>query len=167
AVHSILRRYTGWYDGNPSMLFPSTRAEIAREVLALAGGPGPVLARARALQATGELADVQRALHLVDFVIAGGGPEDASARALKADLLAARVQGAPGFSAVTSLRWAGVWERGCPARQSPAPAIAAWRSASAPGLFRAAALPRRPPTSCTTTRHGRTSDTGRDPRAAR
>ena len=28
-VHSILRRYTGWYDGNPSMLFPSTRAEIA------------------------------------------------------------------------------------------------------------------------------------------
>lgn len=38
AVHDLLRRYTGWYDGNPSMLFPSTRAEIAREVVELAGG---------------------------------------------------------------------------------------------------------------------------------
>lgn len=37
AVRDLLRRYMGWYDGNPSMVFPSTRAEIAREVVALAG----------------------------------------------------------------------------------------------------------------------------------
>jgi alkyl sulfatase BDS1-like metallo-beta-lactamase superfamily hydrolase len=112
AVHSILRRYTGWYDGNPSMLFPSTRAEIAREVLVLAGGAAPVLARARSLQATGELADLQRALHLVDFVIAGEGPEVASARALKAELLTARAACEPSFVARNVLKSAAVMERG-------------------------------------------------------
>jgi alkyl sulfatase BDS1-like metallo-beta-lactamase superfamily hydrolase len=111
AVHSILRRYTGWYDGNPSMLFPSTRAEIAGEVLALAGGTAPVLARARALQATGEAADLQRALHLVDFVIFGGGTDAASARALKADLLSARAKVEPSFVARNILNAAAVLER--------------------------------------------------------
>ena len=28
-VRDLMRRYMGWYDGNPSMLFPSTRAVIA------------------------------------------------------------------------------------------------------------------------------------------
>lgn len=109
-VHSILRRYTGWYDGNPSMLFPSTRGEIAKEVVALAGGPGPVLARARALQASGELADVQRALHLADFVILAGGPE-AAARALKVDLLKARAAVEPSFVARNILLSAAAMER--------------------------------------------------------
>ena len=40
AVHDLLRRYVGWYDGNPSMLFPSTRAEIAREVVDAGGLDG-------------------------------------------------------------------------------------------------------------------------------
>jgi alkyl sulfatase BDS1-like metallo-beta-lactamase superfamily hydrolase len=112
AVHSILRRYTGWYDGNPSMLFPSTRAEIAGEVLALTGGPAPVLARARALHATGELAAVQRALHLVDLVIFAGGADVADARALKAELLTARAACEPSFVARNILRSAAVMERG-------------------------------------------------------
>ena len=33
-VRDLMRRYMGWYDGNPSMLFPSTRAKIAGR-----GGP--------------------------------------------------------------------------------------------------------------------------------
>ena len=41
AVRDVMRRYMGWYDGNPSMLFPSTRAEVAHEVVALAGGHRP------------------------------------------------------------------------------------------------------------------------------
>jgi hypothetical protein len=48
----------------------------------------------------------------VDFVIAGGGPEDASARALKADLLAARAACEPSFVARNILKSAAVMERG-------------------------------------------------------
>lgn len=109
-VHAILRRYTGWYDGNPSMLFPSTRAEIAHEVLGLAGGAAPVLARARALRATGALADVQRALHLVDFVLSGGGPDAGAAHALKAELLSARAAVEPSFVARNILKSAASME---------------------------------------------------------
>ena len=42
-VRDLMRRYMGWYDGNPSMLFPSTRAQISAEVVLLAGGTGPLL----------------------------------------------------------------------------------------------------------------------------
>lgn len=110
-VHSVLRRYCGWYDGNPSMLFPSTRAEIATEVLALAGGPAPVLARARSLRAGGTPDEVQRALHLVDFVLFDGGPEATEARALKADLLGARAKGERSFVARNILAAAAKMER--------------------------------------------------------
>jgi alkyl sulfatase BDS1-like metallo-beta-lactamase superfamily hydrolase len=110
-VHSVLRRYCGWYDGNPSMLFPSTRAAIAREVLDLSGGSEPVLTRARALQASGNPDEVQRALHLVDFVIAGGGPDATEARTMKADLLAARAKGERSFVARNILSAASKMER--------------------------------------------------------
>ena len=56
AVRDLLRRYMGWYDGNPSMLFPSPRAEVAREVIALAGGADAVLERVDEL-AHGDRAD--------------------------------------------------------------------------------------------------------------
>ncbi len=86
-VHAILREYAGWYDYNPSHLHPSPTAEIAAEVVSLAGGAGALLDRARALA----VENPQLALHLVDFV-ADGGEEDARREtlALKADLLEAR-----------------------------------------------------------------------------
>jgi len=68
--------------------------------------------RVRALHATGEPADLQRALHLVDFVIFGGGADVASARALKADLLRARAKVEPSFVARNILNAAAVLERG-------------------------------------------------------
>jgi alkyl sulfatase BDS1-like metallo-beta-lactamase superfamily hydrolase len=114
AVRDLLRRYMGWYDGNPSMLFPSTRAEIAREVVALGGGAPALLARAAAL-AGGSAADQQLALHLVDFVIfAGSDAGEAAvteARARKADLLDARADGERSFVASNVLRSAAVLER--------------------------------------------------------
>ena len=73
AIQSILRRYAGWYDGNPSMVFPSTRAEIAHDVVALAGGATAVLDLARGHHAAGTRDELQRALHLVDFVIFDDG----------------------------------------------------------------------------------------------
>lgn len=94
-VHGILRRYAGWFDGNPARLFPARTAAIAGEVLGLAGAE-QVLARARALRG----GDVQLALHLADFVIEGG---DRSCRRealkLKSELLHARADAEPSFIA--------------------------------------------------------------------
>jgi alkyl sulfatase BDS1-like metallo-beta-lactamase superfamily hydrolase len=86
-VHAILREYAGWYDYNPSHLHPSPTAEIAAEVVSLAGGANVLLDRARALATE----NPQLALHLADFV--ADGEEDGARRealALKAELLEAR-----------------------------------------------------------------------------
>lgn len=115
AVHAILRRYTGWYDGNPSHLFSSRSADVAAEVLALSGGAGAVLARANELAAKGERDSIQRALHLLDFVIEGAGPESKEgkeARDVKADYLEARAKHEPSFIARNILSSAAVLERG-------------------------------------------------------
>lgn len=81
-VQAILRRYHGWFDGNPAHLFPSGQDEIAREVLRLVGDPQKLLARAKELMQAGK---VQLALHLADFVLDAGGPDLAAALALKAE----------------------------------------------------------------------------------
>jgi alkyl sulfatase BDS1-like metallo-beta-lactamase superfamily hydrolase len=110
-VRDVMRRYMGWYDGNPSMLFPSTRAEVAHEVVSLAGGTGPVLQRARALGASEDTGDIQRALHLVDFVLFDGGDRAAEARALKAELLETRSKRERSFVAHNILASAAALER--------------------------------------------------------
>ncbi|HXQ20894.1 MAG TPA: alkyl sulfatase dimerization domain-containing protein [Candidatus Acidoferrales bacterium] len=95
-VHGILRRYAGWFDGNPAHLFPAATAAIAGEVVRLAGAP-QLLERARALQQAG---DAQLALHLVDYVIdAGERALAAEAQQLKGELLAARTHAEPSFIA--------------------------------------------------------------------
>jgi alkyl sulfatase BDS1-like metallo-beta-lactamase superfamily hydrolase len=111
AVRDVMRRYMGWYDGNPSMLFPSSRAEVAHEVVTLAGGTGPVLDRARALAASEATADLQRALHLVDFVLFHGDGRLAEAHGLKAELLDARAGRERSFVAHNILASAAVLER--------------------------------------------------------
>ena len=110
SVRDLLRRYMGWYDGNPSNLFPSRTADMAREVVELAGGPEPILARTDEL-AGGDAADQQRALHLVDFVIDTGGPLVDEARRRKADLLDARAAGERSFVADNVLASAAALER--------------------------------------------------------
>ncbi len=110
-IRDLMRRYMGWYDGNPSMLFPSTRAQIAAEVVILVGGTEPLLTRARALSASGAIEDIQKALHLVDFVLFNGGDMVAEARALKADLLEARSKQERSFVAHNILASAAQLER--------------------------------------------------------
>jgi alkyl sulfatase BDS1-like metallo-beta-lactamase superfamily hydrolase len=66
-IHGIQRRYAGWYNGNPSELFPSPSADIAAEMIKLADAKY-VLKRAEQLKQEG---NPQLALHLVDFVIKG------------------------------------------------------------------------------------------------
>ena len=84
-IHDVYRRYTGWYDGNPSELFPSKDSEIAAEVVRMIGIE-ELTARARQLKQEG---NPQLGLHIIDFVIRGA--EDISKRKeailLKAELL--------------------------------------------------------------------------------
>ncbi|MGH9078537.1 MAG: alkyl sulfatase dimerization domain-containing protein [Acidimicrobiales bacterium] len=110
-VRDVMRRYMGWYDGNPSTLFPSTRADIAGEVVLLAGGAAPLLDRARVLSASDSTSDVQRALHLVDFVLFDDGPMVSEARALKAELLETRSKQERSFVSHNILASAAVLER--------------------------------------------------------
>lgn len=85
-VQAVLRQYHGWFDGSASHVFPSSSAEVAREVLQLAGGPAAVLERAEELAEEGR---TQLALHVVDFLIDGGASER-EALELKARLLKSR-----------------------------------------------------------------------------
>jgi alkyl sulfatase BDS1-like metallo-beta-lactamase superfamily hydrolase len=104
-VHGILRRYGGWFDGNPSHLFPAATQTIAKEVAALAGTAG-LLERARALHQAG---NAQLALHLVDFVIDAGEQHSdpsllSAALRLKSTLLDALTGNEPSFIARNILR---------------------------------------------------------------
>lgn len=102
-VRDLLRRYMGWYDGNASMVFPSPRREIAAEVLDLAGGADAILRRVTELSA-GDDRETQLALHLLDFVIFGGGDHAAAAHRRKATLLDRRAAGQQSFVAANVLR---------------------------------------------------------------
>jgi len=101
-IHDVYRRYTGWYDGNPSELFPSRSSEIAAEVLGLAGLEA-VITRARTLQQGGNL---QLALHLLDFCIKGAA--DTATRRdsllMKSEVLHARADAEPSLIARHILR---------------------------------------------------------------
>ena len=100
----------GWYDGNPSGLFPSPRAEVAREIVDLAGGVDAILSRVDELM-VGTSAEQQRALHLVDFVLLSGDGDPTEAHRRKADLLESRAADERSFVAHNVLKSAAVLER--------------------------------------------------------
>jgi len=87
-IHDVYRRYTGWYDGNPSELFPSKKAEIASEVLQLTSAES-IIKKAQQIKEKG---NVQLALHLIDFVLDGTVDKTWRNQAvlLKAELLDSR-----------------------------------------------------------------------------
>jgi alkyl sulfatase BDS1-like metallo-beta-lactamase superfamily hydrolase len=85
-VRNVWRRYGGWYDGEPDNLLPAPRAQQAAEWVALAGGLGPVLARARALADAG---DLRLACHLVEFAVLAE-PASAEAHELRRSVYTAR-----------------------------------------------------------------------------
>jgi len=87
-IHGVHRRYAGWYNGNPSDLFPSKSSDIAAEVVALAGAER-LVERARRLQQEG---NTQLALHLANFVVKATQERSKRKEALllEAELLDAR-----------------------------------------------------------------------------
>jgi len=101
-IHDVYRRYTGWYNGNPTELFPSPRSAIATEVLKFTS-PEQILARAHQLQQEG---NTQLALHLADFIINGSkdGKNRKETILLKADLLDRRAVDIQNFIASNIMR---------------------------------------------------------------
>jgi len=82
SVRGIFDGYVGWFDGNASTMFVTPPQAVHPEVVALAGGAGPVAARAQALADGG---DPEGALHLADVALAA---EPDSQAALEARLAA-------------------------------------------------------------------------------
>src|SRR5688572_4867922 len=79
-VRNLWRCFGGWYSGVPSELKPAPRADLAREVLALAGGLDKVLGRAHSLLAAG---DAQLAAHFADWA-ADAEPTSSEVHGLRA-----------------------------------------------------------------------------------
>jgi alkyl sulfatase BDS1-like metallo-beta-lactamase superfamily hydrolase len=83
AVRAIYTDYAGWFDGNPTKLFPLPENDRAARIIELAGGRDQVLLRARREVVN---KDFQWAAELTDCVLAidGGNVE---AKRLKATAL--------------------------------------------------------------------------------
>ena len=72
--------------------------------------PAALIERAQALAAEGHREALQRALHLLDFVIFDAGEQELNARRLKADLLGARAEQETSFIARNILQSAALLE---------------------------------------------------------
>jgi alkyl sulfatase BDS1-like metallo-beta-lactamase superfamily hydrolase len=83
-VRDVIRRYAGWWSGQPSQLFPVTRREHARDLLALCGREA-LLDRARSLKDSSQL---KRALAMAELAI-DADPGDQEALRLNAEILEA------------------------------------------------------------------------------
>lgn len=90
-VRNIWRRYGGWWDSEADTLLPAPRERQAREWIALCGGVAPLLARAEALEADG---DLMLACHLIEMAVLAE-PNSQPAHALRTRLYAARAEQEP------------------------------------------------------------------------
>ncbi len=94
-VRNLWRTYGGWWDGDPASLEPAPRAEVARELAALAGGASKLASRATALVAQGELA---LACHLAELAALAAPTDEGIGRARRA-VYAARAKAATSLMA--------------------------------------------------------------------
>jgi alkyl sulfatase BDS1-like metallo-beta-lactamase superfamily hydrolase len=93
-VRDVLRFYAGWWGGDPAELIPARRADVAVDIVALAGRDA-LLARAEALRGAGEL---RRALHLA-VVLTQADAGDREAQELVARICDGIVAVEPSFIA--------------------------------------------------------------------
>ncbi|WP_426407020.1 alkyl sulfatase dimerization domain-containing protein [Bradyrhizobium ganzhouense] len=82
-VRGIYADYVGWFDGNPTNIFPLAPVEQAAKVIDMAGGVDAMLARARHAVEGGEF---QWAAELTDYVLTVDAA-NAAARRIKATAL--------------------------------------------------------------------------------
>lgn len=93
-VRDVLRFYAGWWGGNPAELIPARRADVARDLIEVAGREA-LLAKAEALRASGAL---RRALH-VAVLLTQADPGDAEAQELVACICDGIAASEPSFIA--------------------------------------------------------------------
>ncbi|MFO7962811.1 MAG: alkyl sulfatase dimerization domain-containing protein [Desulfobacterales bacterium] len=96
-VHGILRQYTGWYNGNPSDLFPPRSIDIKREIVSLAGKE-EIIKKAYELKKEGKPA---MALQFVDMALAAPpkADEEKALHRLKGELLGMMGDNEPSYIA--------------------------------------------------------------------
>ncbi|QQK80503.1 MBL fold metallo-hydrolase [Salicibibacter cibi] len=82
AIKGIYRRYTGWFDGNPTHLSPAKQEDVAAEINSLVQDPQVILKRCRSLMDEGKY---QMALHLSDILVLS--QDDEEAKALKKEAI--------------------------------------------------------------------------------
>ena len=99
-VRNLLRRWGGWWNGNPADLLPATWEAQAREIASLAGGPAAVISRGRMLLDQG---DAVLACHLAEWATRAE-PTDGTAQRLKRDVYARRMEQAESFMAQNIFR---------------------------------------------------------------
>src|SRR5580704_13926712 len=80
---AVYQRYLGWFDGNPAGLHPLPPTEAGRRYVELAGGPQPLLAKARIAFDAGDYRWVAEVVNHLVFA----DPDNEAARALQADAL--------------------------------------------------------------------------------
>lgn len=83
SVRAIYADYAGWFDGNPTRMFPLPEKDRAVKIVALAGGEDQILTKAREALAAREF---QWAAELTDFVLATDGGQVVAKR-IKAEAL--------------------------------------------------------------------------------
>ena len=83
AVRAIFQGYLGWFDGNPTHLFPLSPKEEAQRIANLAGGEAALLEQARKALKDG---DAQWAAQLCDYLLALD-PAAREPKLIKADAL--------------------------------------------------------------------------------
>lgn len=96
-IHGVHRRYAGWYNGNPSELFPARSGEIATEIVKLAG-VDRLVQEANSLKEAGK---IQLSLNIIDFVVRGSEDKKVvkDALMLKSELLNTRAEVEPSYIA--------------------------------------------------------------------
>jgi alkyl sulfatase BDS1-like metallo-beta-lactamase superfamily hydrolase len=93
-VRDVIRRYAGWWPGQPSQMFPARRGDVATEILGLCGRD-QLLARARALKDGGQL---KQALAIAEMAL-DANASDGDAVALNAEILDAMATAESSFIA--------------------------------------------------------------------
>ncbi len=85
AVRSIFAGYLGWFDGNPSSLYPLSEGEEAQRIATLAGGSAVLM---KQLKAANDKGDYQWACQLADYLLVLGA--DHREEAIKQKIIALR-----------------------------------------------------------------------------
>jgi alkyl sulfatase BDS1-like metallo-beta-lactamase superfamily hydrolase len=103
-VRNVWRLYGGWWDGNPATLKPAREADVAHEVLALAGAED-VIDRVEHLLSRGDDAALRLASHLAEWLTLAR-PDSARAHEVRARVYAARVAAESSTMAKGVFGWA-------------------------------------------------------------